>query len=73
VIKKPCKRGGYTPARGLQNINPQWVVAPIEKKGVYIRTNGLWCFEFRIQKSNGVGTKETTHEMSNASTMHKIN
>jgi len=25
-------RGGYSPARGLQNTNPQWVVAPVEKK-----------------------------------------
>jgi len=32
VIKKPCKRGGYSSARGLQNTNPQWVVAPVEKK-----------------------------------------
>ena len=28
VIKKPRKRGGYSPARGLQNTNPQWVVRP---------------------------------------------
>jgi len=28
VIKKPRTRGGYSPARGLQNTNPQWVVAP---------------------------------------------
>jgi len=33
VIKKPCKRGGYSPARGLQNTNPQWVVAPVKKNG----------------------------------------
>jgi hypothetical protein len=32
VIKKPRKRGGYSRARGLQNTNPQWVVAPVEKK-----------------------------------------
>jgi len=32
VIKKPRTRGGYSPARGLQNTNPQWVVAPVEKK-----------------------------------------
>ena len=32
MIKKPRKRGGYSPARGLQNTNPQWVVAPVEKK-----------------------------------------
>ena len=32
VIKKPRKRGGYRPARGLRNTNPQWVVAPVEKK-----------------------------------------
>jgi hypothetical protein len=25
-------RGGYSPARGLQNTNPQWDVAPVEKK-----------------------------------------
>ena len=34
VIKKPRTRGGYSPARGLQNTNPQWVVAPVEKKKV---------------------------------------
>jgi len=32
VIKKPRERGGYSPARGLQNTNPQWVVAPGGKK-----------------------------------------
>jgi hypothetical protein len=32
VIKKPCTRGGNSPARGLQNTNPQWVVAPVEKQ-----------------------------------------
>jgi len=32
VIKKPRKRGGYSPAIGLHNTNPQWVVAPVEKK-----------------------------------------
>ena len=32
VTKKPRTRGGYSPARGLQNTNPQWVVAPVEKK-----------------------------------------
>jgi hypothetical protein len=31
VIKKSCKQGGYSPARGMQNTNPQWVVAPVEK------------------------------------------
>ena len=30
VIKKSRTRGGYSPARGLQNTNPQWVVAPVE-------------------------------------------
>ena len=38
VIKKPRTRGGYSPARGLQNTNPQWVVAPGEKE---IRVVGL--------------------------------
>ena len=32
VIKKPHTREGYSPAMGLQNTNPQWVVAPVEKK-----------------------------------------
>jgi hypothetical protein len=32
VIKKPHKRGGYSPARGLQNTNPKWFVASVEKK-----------------------------------------
>jgi len=31
VIKKPRTLGGYSPARGLQNTNPQWVVAPVKK------------------------------------------
>jgi len=34
VIKKPRTRGGYSPATGLQNTNPQWVVAPVEKKTI---------------------------------------
>jgi len=37
----------------------------------YICANELGFFEFRIRKSNGVDTEETTHEMSNASTLHK--
>jgi len=32
VIKKPRTRGGYSPARGLQNTNPQWVVVSVERK-----------------------------------------
>jgi len=32
--QKPRTRGGYSPARGLQNTNPQWVVAPVEKKSI---------------------------------------
>jgi len=32
VIKKPRTLGGYSPARGLQNTNPQWVVAPVVKQ-----------------------------------------
>ena len=32
VIKKPRMRGGYSPARGLQNTNTQWVVVPVKKK-----------------------------------------
>jgi len=32
VIKKPRTRGGYSPARGLQNTNPQWAVAPVKRK-----------------------------------------
>jgi len=32
VIKKPRKRWGYSPTRGLQNTNPQWVEAQVEKK-----------------------------------------
>ena len=31
VIKIPRTRGGYSPAKGLQNTNPQWVVAPVEE------------------------------------------
>jgi len=32
VIKKHRTQGGYSPAIGLQNTNPQWVVAPVGKK-----------------------------------------
>jgi len=32
VIKKPRTRGSYSPARGLQNTYPQWVVAPVGGK-----------------------------------------
>ena len=32
VIKKPRTREGYIPARGLQNTNPEWVLASVEKK-----------------------------------------
>jgi len=32
MIKKPRTRGGHSPARELQNTNPQWVVEPVEKK-----------------------------------------
>jgi hypothetical protein len=31
VIKKPSARGGYSPARRLQDTNPQWGVAPVKK------------------------------------------
>jgi hypothetical protein len=34
VIKEPRKRGGYSSATGLQNTNPQWVVAPVKKKNM---------------------------------------
>jgi len=34
VIKKPRTRGGYSPARGLQNTNSQWVVAQVGKKNL---------------------------------------
>jgi len=44
VIKKPRKRGGYSPARGLQNTKPLWVVATGEKKmypmGLSVPENG---------------------------------
>jgi len=33
--QKPRTRGGYSPATGLQNTNPQWVVEPV-KKQIYI-------------------------------------
>jgi len=35
VFKKPRTRGDYSPARGLQNTNPQWVVAPV--KNIYVQ------------------------------------
>jgi len=38
VIKKPRTRGGYSPARGLQNTNTQWFVAPVEKKYMLLKT-----------------------------------
>ena len=50
VIQKPRMRGGYSPARGLQNTNPQWVVAPVEKKKP-IRIETLSIFEDNIKDS----------------------
>jgi len=32
VLCDPRTRGGYSHARGLQNTNPQWVVAPVKKE-----------------------------------------
>ena len=32
MIKKPPTAGGYSPLEGCKNTNPQWVVAPVEKK-----------------------------------------
>ena len=32
VIKKPRTRGRYSPTRGLEDTNPQWVAVPVEKK-----------------------------------------
>ena len=46
VIKKPRKRGGYSPAKGLQNTNPQWVVAP-----------GEYIYIYELRKSCGYETK----------------
>ena len=40
VIKKSRMRGGYSPARSLQNTNPQWVVAPVGKKDNMFRSTG---------------------------------
>jgi hypothetical protein len=43
LIKKPRTRGGYSPARGLQNTNPQWVVAPVESSWYkYNSDNRKW-------------------------------
>jgi len=44
VIKKPRKRGGYSPTKGLQNTNPQWVVAPVEKN--FGLSHGILKFEY---------------------------
>ena len=41
VIKKPRTRGGNSPARGLQNTNPQWVVATVGKKKYLLRISAL--------------------------------
>ena len=53
VIKKPRTRGGYSPARGLQNTNLQWVVATVESFWYkYNSDNRKWrhmafpCFKF---------------------------
>jgi len=59
VIKKPRTRGGYSPARWLQNTNPQWVVVPVEKKsdnsnqqgfGNTDQNNCLVCVIARLSK-----------------------
>jgi len=64
VIKKTRTRGGYSPARGLQNTNPQWVVAPVEKKNsnivyyqevdiiVFHTIKCTGCVYFRIKEYN---------------------
>ena len=41
MIKTPGTRGGYSPARGLENTNPQWAVEPVEKKAVNVNRNGV--------------------------------
>jgi len=48
VIKKPRKRGGYSPARGLQNTNPQWVVAPGEKIQPLFESQSNYFSKLRI-------------------------
>jgi hypothetical protein len=53
VIKKPRTRGGYSPARGLQNTNTQLVVAPGEKK--------LWPY-FMTLTLNSAGVKLLIHD-----------
>ena len=36
VIKKPRTRGRYSPTRGLEDTNPQWVAVPVEKKDILL-------------------------------------
>jgi len=55
VNKKPRTRGGYSPAVGLQNTNPQWVVAPVEKRKehVTIMAEIRGAYRIPIEKMKG--------------------
>jgi len=50
-MKKLGTRGGYSPARGLQNTNPQIVVAPVEKN-LLVPCGHLWVklWRFGVQE-----------------------
>jgi len=58
MIKKPRKRGGYSPERGLQNTNPQWVVVPVEKKPVEL----LWTSDQLVAEA-ATYTTHNKHEV----------
>ena len=75
VIKKPRMRGGYSPARGLQNTNPQWAVAPVEKK-IYIYQNtrrhiqdsSYDCNDDNIRNNNNNSYSSFKHLLPTAAT-----
>jgi hypothetical protein len=71
VIKKPRTRGGYSPARGLQNTNPQWVVAPVKikkkiKKLIFIEEmwKGAAVAYCEVLFRHFLGKPEENHETS---------
>jgi hypothetical protein len=57
-------RGGYSPARGLQNTNPQWVVAPEKKIQEFCCTSVFVC----VQDTCTL----TKHDQSNNKKMHAM-
>ena len=71
VIKKPRKRGGYSPAGGLQNTNPQWVVATVEKNAMQFGNKGQCSFTvFQIALNINISFKQCCHPLTTTMTVY---